>query len=39
MKERLFQWALLAGLLASSGQDLAAQVPDLELLSKSLSGG
>lgn len=39
MKERLFQWVLLAGLLASSGQDLAAQGPDLELLSKLLSGG
>ena len=34
MKERLFQWVLLAGLLASSGQDLLAQGRDLELLSK-----
>ena len=36
MKKRLFQWALLAGLLVSSGQDLSAQGRDLELLSKPL---
>ncbi len=39
MKERSFQWALLAGLSAGGVQDLAAQERDLELLSKSLSGG
>ncbi len=34
MKERSFQWALLAGLSAGGVQDLAAQERDLELLSK-----